>query len=643
VIALVRKELREHAWIFAACAAFLAFSLYALAVNPQFNGKEGSALLGLRTFLLSIYPFLIVVITSRLVAREYTSRTQLFLETLPVSRTTILTAKLLLGLVLSLAATALAFYLFDRLEDRHEILDQRALGVLALRTFAYAVCVYGFFFAGGLLGRYRFAIFLIIVVGLALVADSSTFKVDEFGPIRLIGLDFPYERVHLPPHALPVTLGLTLGLIASGYALALLREGTISALLAQRMSQREKVAIACIIMGMVFLKTFYEEARGPRPYDLSAASQAGSSHIAVKVALGHDVTPGRARQLGGRVVSGMDALSSELGLDRLPDVFILPARDLEPDDYERGTLKNASGIVVRANITDSLFDDDKFVSWISREVVDTATRGRATEERRRWLLDGFSTDWAIRQGTEADYARRCGSCHPADARGKYLGEKWPMLITTLQQSRSIPEHESVVNGVKWQAYRAAYAFPKGVTAQMLHDWLTTREQYGDCLTSALAWTGIQALRAKLDPPALQRFLHEALARTPASGLRSLSVRESPDSELLRTTGISLDDILALWNSHLAQNAQGYADSVQKIPRLTASVDLVPVSSSTVFQNAVPAVFVVDPVRSAVMRSPGGRGRGRGFREALGLGEAGHALREDLVVADPGIRSGRESD
>lgn len=579
MIALLRKELREHAWVFSACAGFLAFSVYSLAVNPMFNGEEGSALYGLRTFLLGVYPVLLIVLTSRLIAREYTGRTQLFLETLPVSRATILTAKLLLGLLLALAAAGFAFYVFDRLADRHEVLDGHALRVVALRTFAYAVCVYGFFFAGGLLGRYRFAIFLIICVGFALVSDSSTFKLDQFGPLRLLGPDFPYEHAHLPPHALGVTVALTLGFVATGYALALLREGTISALLAQRMSQREKVAIACILLGMIFLKTFYDEARGPRPYDLSEATQAESDQIVVKVGLGNGVTPDRARQLARRVVSGMGALSTELGFDRLPEVFVLPARDLESDDYERGILKHASGTVVRANIADSSFDDDKFVSWIAREVVDTATRGRATEERRRWLLDGFSTDWSIRQGTEADYGRRCGDCHSSDARGKYLGEKWPTLITAMQRVSSIPEHESVVNEVKWQVYRAAYAFPQGVTAQMLRDWLTTRERYGDCFTSALAWTGIQTLRAKLDPASLRLFLHEAVARAPSSGLRALSVRESPDAELLRTTGVRMDDILALWNAQLVQNAQEYAESIQKIPRLTASVDLVPVSST----------------------------------------------------------------
>jgi len=275
----------------------------------------------------------------------------------------------------------------------------------------------------------------------------------------------------------------------------------------------------------------------------------------------------------------MDALSTELGFDRLPEIFVLPARELEPDVYERGILKNASGTVVRANISDPNFDDDKFVSWIAREVVDTATRGRATEERRRWLLDGFSTDWSIRRASEAEYARRCGSCHPADGREKYLQNRWPQLISQMSWQRTIPEHEQVLESIRLQVQRAAYAFPQGVTPEMLRDWLTTRERYGDCFTSALGWTGIQVLRDKLDAPTLHRFLHEALARTPSGGLRALSVRESPESELFRTTGLRMDQVLGPWNASLVSAAEVYGPALRKVPRLTASVDLAPVSST----------------------------------------------------------------
>jgi len=579
VIALFGKELREHVWVLLACAGSYAFILFSLAVNPAFNGTDASALYGLRAFLQVVFPFLVVVVTSRLVAREYTGRTQLFLETLPVSRVTVLSAKLLLGLVLSFATVAIAFWLFARLSARHEVLDRHALGFIALRTFGYAVCVYAFFFAGGLLGRYRVAIILFLIVGLFIVNDTSTFRLEEWGPIRLVGPDFAHERTRFPTRALWVSLALTAGFVALAYVLALLREGTVSALLAQRMSQREKVAIACVLLGMVCLKTFYDEARGPRPYDLSDARQAESSHLVVKVGLGYGVTQERAQQLAGRVLTSMDGLSGELGLEHLPEIFVLPSRELESDVYERGVLKNARGVVTRGNLTDPNFDDDDFVSWIAREVVDTATRGRATEERRRWLLDGFSTDWSVRQAVEAAYVQRCGGCHPADGREKYLRDGWPEIITELSWRRSIAEHDTVLRHIQTQATRAAYAFGGGITPEMLRDWVTTRERYGDCFTSAAAWMGVQVLRNKLDPPALRRFLHEALARTPSSGLRALSVRESPESELLRTTGLRMEDVVGTWNVRLSEAADHYKAILQNIPRVTASVDLAPVSST----------------------------------------------------------------
>lgn len=152
-------------------------------------------------------------------------------------------------------------------------------------------------------------------------------------------------------------------------------------------------------------------------------------------------------------------------------------------------------------------------------------------------------------------------------------------MSELSWRRTIPEHDPVLWDIQRQATRAAYAFAGGITPEMLRDWATTRERYGDCFTSAAAWMGVQVLREKLDPPTLRRFLHEALARTPPSGLRALSVRESPESELLRTTGLRMEDVLGAWNVHLSNAAAHYESKLQTIPRVTAAVDLVPVSAT----------------------------------------------------------------
>lgn len=534
MIAILAKELREHALVLVACTVAGLFVLFAFAVNPDFNGQNASAFLGLRSFLLGFYPLLVIVLTSRIVAREYTGKTQLFLETLPISRARVLTAKLLLGLVLALLAVAIAFLTFRRLALAHEVLGRRGLGVVALRTFAYATCIYAFLFAGGLLGRYRVAILLLLVVGFSLVDATSTFRFEEFGPIRLVGVDLAFERARLPTRALWVTAGLTLGFVGLGYTLALVREGTVSALLAQKMSQREKVTIACILMGMVFLKTFYDEARDPRPFDLARAVTVDSSRVVVKVALGQSVDRERADALGRRIAAGLSDLRDELAFDSLPEVFVLPARELDADTYNRGTLKNARGVAVQANFTAPGFDDGAFVSWLARELVETATRGRATEERRRWLLDGFSTDWSLRQASDA--ARRL------------------------------------------QTLRAVYGFPDGPTEELLRDWVSTRERHGECLSAALAYSGIRVLRETLDPPALRRFLHEAIARRPSLGIRALAVRESPWSELQRTTGLTMDMFLAAWRGRLAGEARSLENALAAVPRLSATLDLAPVSA-----------------------------------------------------------------
>ena len=535
MIAIFAKELREHALILVACGCFTLLVLFALAVNPDFNGQNASAFFGFRSFLLFFYPLYVIVLTSRIVAREYTGKTQLFLETLPVSRARVLTGKFLLGLALALVVVALAFHTFGRLASRHEVIDRHGMGIIALRAFAYAGCIYAFLFAGGLLGRYRIACLLLLIVGFSLVDGTSTFRFEEFGPIRLVGHDLAYERTRLPTTALWITAGLTVGFVALGYVLALMREGTVSALLAQKMSQREKVTIACILMGMIFLKTFYDEARGPRPFDLAHAVSIDRSKIAVKIGLGQSVEPARAEALGGRIVAGLTELQSELALEELPEIFVLPARELDADTYNSGTLKNARGLVVQANFAADDFDDGDFVSWLARELVETATRGRATEERRRWLLDGFSTDWSLRESDD-------------DARRR-------------------------------ETLRAVYGFPEGPTEELLHDWASTRERHGECLSNALAYTGIRVLREMVDPAALRRFLHEAIARRPSRGVRALAIHEAPASEMLRTTGVSMTAFLAAWRSRLAEDSRALQGSVAVVPRLSATVDLVPASAT----------------------------------------------------------------
>ena len=93
--------------------------------------------------------------------REYQSQTQLFLESLPISRGRMIAVKYLLGLFLIFATVGLVFLSIVVITQREEALTGRFLAIMAARAVAYSWCLYAFFFFMGLMGRYRVALYLV--------------------------------------------------------------------------------------------------------------------------------------------------------------------------------------------------------------------------------------------------------------------------------------------------------------------------------------------------------------------------------------------------------------------------------------------------------------------------------------------------
>ena len=92
--ALILKELREHGWILLAVLLLDALGYAVIASSAK---DEGSAFVALQRFTLWFGCLTALVVNNRLVVREFTARTQLFLETLPITRSRVITVKLTLG------------------------------------------------------------------------------------------------------------------------------------------------------------------------------------------------------------------------------------------------------------------------------------------------------------------------------------------------------------------------------------------------------------------------------------------------------------------------------------------------------------------------------------------------------------------
>src|SRR5262245_33132736 len=105
---LLVKELREHWLPLGAIVVFSLLGLGMVVLAALAAGEAANALASLRGFLMSFGTISAMVICSRLVVREYQSKTQLFLESLPVTRGRMIAVKYALGFVMMFGLTGFA-------------------------------------------------------------------------------------------------------------------------------------------------------------------------------------------------------------------------------------------------------------------------------------------------------------------------------------------------------------------------------------------------------------------------------------------------------------------------------------------------------------------------------------------------------
>src|SRR5262245_51367135 len=116
-LALVRKELRENGIVVLLALAFVGAGLAAFLVQ---SARWGGRFTGLVQHALVFTPLLAVIVSNRLLTREYGGRTQLFLETLPISRSRVFATKWLLGAVIMSCASLASWYATLEWLHRHE-------------------------------------------------------------------------------------------------------------------------------------------------------------------------------------------------------------------------------------------------------------------------------------------------------------------------------------------------------------------------------------------------------------------------------------------------------------------------------------------------------------------------------------------
>lgn len=487
-LALIRKELREHGWVF---AAVVLFDGVTLAVQLSTAGDQGGRFAALVRFA-GVLTLSALVASNRLFAREYGGKTQLFLEVLPITRARVLATKWLLGAAFQggvmLAAWAATLVYMRRSEVI--TLDDALRPLLA--TEAYTLAIWSFSAMAGLLGRYRYVAWMALCLFYFTLAQAEVPAADS--PLtRLLSEAIAMARTPVPARSLVEALVMILGSVAVTTVLALTGSGSIAATLAKRMTGRERAFIVAATFVAVVAATKLKKEHELPPFELAAATRSTSSRTLVGVMQTDEVGDDAARSLGAAVARDVDTLTESLHLATPPSVFLLPQRGLEPTVTERATLTGAQGIVVRAapDIEPSMLR-----SRVLHELLRDVTESRGLKEDRHALLDGLAVWWAVKDDV-------------------VLRERW---------------------------WRRAAASRVELDANSIARWSETTERTGECGANALGFALVDTLVAEVGRDRVLE-LAAKLFTAPRTGLLAPLLEDTPE-DLLKTAGTEWSPIAA---------------------------------------------------------------------------------------------------
>ncbi|MGD9162922.1 MAG: ABC transporter permease [Desulfobacteraceae bacterium] len=392
---LIQKELNQHKIPFICLSLFIllifALQLIGTAVSPRSMGFLTTE----SSFLLVFIPLSATILGNRLVVKEYHGRTQLFIESLPISRVEMVLVKFFTGLAFLLFFTVFTLLIASGLSHRSDPVSGHFLLILLSRSTMFCYFVWSFLFAMGFTGRFRIPIYLLLTFSLIVINMTSELDITQEGPLALVMSDFPLERYRYPASQLYQTFFIGSGWLVLAFLISLINEGSVAESLAKPMSQREKAVIGVIIIGFMISASLLESKRVKEPYKFNSDAVITSETEPIEILyIDRNIKPD-AIALNDHLENKISDLRNTLGLRKIPPVRIAFRDSLDKDKFETAKLISNDGILVRANFKD--IDNwcmDDFTAYLTRAILDNITHNRTRFAPKQWLHDGFSCWWA---------------------------------------------------------------------------------------------------------------------------------------------------------------------------------------------------------------------------------------------------------
>lgn len=511
---LVRKEVHQHRWPLVALSLLLLVGLGLNLWEEESARRSLSLFEAANRFVIIFLPMAALLLGNRLVVNEYQGRTQRFVEALPIHRMEMLMGKFLFGWAYLICASSVALLVVSVMASEIEAPDLHFAWILTVRTQAFVYCLWCFVFAMGFTGKLRIPIYVGIVFTIIILLHFKDLDLQRFGPFALIDPEtFSLERNAIPVYQTLQTLAVGSGCLCLALCLASIREGSVAETLAQRMTRREKMTVGAILIVSLFASIVLEERREKEPYRFKSEAVVRVDDPPIDILYGQAGIKPHAQQLLNRLQISLREFYDHIGITERPAVNIAYSASLDGRTYETARLDDVDGVLIRANFYALTANREKaLAAYLLRAILVKSTHHRSRFEPKYWLHDGLSR-WYFEHG--------------------------------------VGEGSATVN--EQLLLRALVAVGEdGIQARDLRRWAEIREQIGEPLAEALAYTGLVALEDRKGRAAVLALARGMYGREFTDDVRETFYEwHHPMARLFaQTTGLSWKEFLEHWNTWL---------------------------------------------------------------------------------------------
>lgn len=529
LLAFTWKEVREHFLVVFLLAITLPFGWGIFALSALGSPTTVTYLEAHASFCRFILPLAGLGLGNRLVVHELHGRTMRFIESLPTPRYEQLIVKFVVGLVVLVLIAVAELFASEVMALTREPFDGWFLFLLLSRTLAYVFFGWCLFFTMGFFGRIRVLIYVVMLVGLLVIASTTQLEVMHFGPFAMVAPEMTTDRVSFPGTEIAVTVGLGLAFLAIGAVLVSIRDGSVQERLAQPMSQRDRAMFGISFIGLLSIWGAFEHEAEPLPYEM-VGHVVYAQTLPIAIGFGDPQVEPDARAVMAELEPTVASFREAMHAERLPQMRVVLRRSLDTHTFEQVTLSHGDGMLVRANFLASGSPDDSAISAAVLEgLLDAYTRRRARFEPRRWWRDGLSTYWAYDRG---------------DLPAVRLAQAaWATRV-------------------------------RGPDVPRIDHFDRVREELGDEMAASLAATGVMALE-RARPGAVAQAIPVTFAPSPPEDIRATLADwiHPVRAQIADATGIDATAHTQAWNETLG--------AIRARPDVRAVLARLPAASATV--------------------------------------------------------------